>query len=103
MSCLHLPPLPALSTQRLQLTTLCVRPLRPVYDVLLDDFEKGMTAARLDEIFGQVGPPPPCAGVCAGATGCDDMRHTQRSCALPRRTHAPCRAAHQLAPMSRLH
>ncbi|PSC70957.1 Carboxypeptidase Taq [Micractinium conductrix] len=27
---------------------------RPVYDVLLDDFEKGMTAARLDEIFGQV-------------------------------------------------
>jgi carboxypeptidase Taq len=25
-----------------------------VYDVLLDDYEKGMTAARLDEIFGQV-------------------------------------------------
>ena len=29
-------------------------PHRPVYDVLLDDYEKGMTAARLDEIFGQV-------------------------------------------------
>ena len=25
----------------------------PVYDTLLDDYEKGMTAARLDEIFGQ--------------------------------------------------
>ena len=29
-------------------------PPRPVYDVLLDDYEKGVTAARLDEIFGQV-------------------------------------------------
>jgi hypothetical protein len=27
---------------------------RPVYDTLLDDFEKGMTSARLDEIFGEV-------------------------------------------------
>ena len=26
---------------------------RPPYDVLLDDFEKGMTSARLDEIFAQ--------------------------------------------------
>ena len=27
---------------------------RPIYDVLLDDFEKGMTSARLDEIFSEV-------------------------------------------------
>lgn len=33
-----------------------VRRCRPVYDCLLDDYEKGMTAARLDEIFAQVGP-----------------------------------------------
>lgn len=26
---------------------------RPAYDVSLDDFEKGMTSARLDEIFAQ--------------------------------------------------
>ncbi|KAI7846262.1 hypothetical protein COHA_000242 [Chlorella ohadii] len=31
-----------------------VDPSRPVYDVLLDDYEKGVTAARLDEVFGQV-------------------------------------------------
>lgn len=31
-----------------------VDPAGPVYDTLLDDYEKGMTAARLDEIFGQV-------------------------------------------------
>lgn len=31
-----------------------VDPSRPAYDVLLEDYEKGMTAARLDEIFGQV-------------------------------------------------
>jgi carboxypeptidase Taq len=31
-----------------------VDPSRPVYDILLDDYEKGVTAARLDEIFGQV-------------------------------------------------
>jgi hypothetical protein len=29
-------------------------PCSPVYDTLLDDYEKGMTSARLDEIFGQV-------------------------------------------------
>ena len=27
---------------------------RPIYDVLLDDFEKGMTTSRLDEIFTEV-------------------------------------------------
>lgn len=27
---------------------------RPAYDVLLDDYEKGMTSARLDEVFSQV-------------------------------------------------
>ena len=27
---------------------------RPIYDVLLDDFEKGMTSSRLDEIFTEV-------------------------------------------------
>ncbi|KAL4428286.1 hypothetical protein ABPG75_002375 [Micractinium tetrahymenae] len=31
-----------------------VDPSVPVYDCLLDDYEKGMTAARLDEIFSQV-------------------------------------------------
>jgi hypothetical protein len=32
-----------------------IDPTRPVYDVLLDDYEKGMTTERLDEIFAQVG------------------------------------------------
>ena len=27
---------------------------RPIYDVLLDDYEKGMTSARLEEIFTEV-------------------------------------------------
>ena len=27
---------------------------RPIYDVLLDDYEKGMTSARLEEIFSEV-------------------------------------------------
>lgn len=27
---------------------------RPIYDVLLDDFEKGMTSSRLDHIFTEV-------------------------------------------------
>ena len=27
---------------------------RPIYDVLLDDYETGMTSARLDEIFSEV-------------------------------------------------
>lgn len=31
-----------------------VDPSRPVYDVLVDDYEKGVTAARLDEIFSEV-------------------------------------------------
>lgn len=31
-----------------------IDPSRDAYDVLLDDFEKGMTAARLDEIFAEV-------------------------------------------------
>lgn len=31
-----------------------IDPNAPVYDVLLDDYEKGMTAARLDEVFAEV-------------------------------------------------
>eukprot|EP00195_Chlamydomonas_chlamydogama_P008941 CAMPEP_0202902440 /NCGR_PEP_ID=MMETSP1392-20130828/16855_1 /ASSEMBLY_ACC=CAM_ASM_000868 /TAXON_ID=225041 /ORGANISM="Chlamydomonas chlamydogama, Strain SAG 11-48b" /LENGTH=516 /DNA_ID=CAMNT_0049589201 /DNA_START=125 /DNA_END=1675 /DNA_ORIENTATION=+ len=31
-----------------------IDPSRPAYDVLLDDYERGMTAERLDEIFSQV-------------------------------------------------
>eukprot|EP00878_Enallax_costatus_P001574 GHUV01001725.1.p1 GENE.GHUV01001725.1~~GHUV01001725.1.p1 ORF type:complete len:544 (+),score=156.71 GHUV01001725.1:74-1705(+) len=31
-----------------------IDPAKPAYDVLLDDYEKGMTAARLDEIFAEV-------------------------------------------------
>lgn len=31
-----------------------IDPARPIYDVLLDDFEKGMTSARLEEIFTEV-------------------------------------------------
>ena len=34
--------------------TLPVPPGSQAYDVLLDDYEKGMTAARLDEVFAQV-------------------------------------------------
>ena len=33
----------------------------PPYDVLLDDFEKGFTADRVDEVFGQVSA---CVCVC---------------------------------------
>jgi carboxypeptidase Taq len=32
-----------------------IDPSLPAYDVLLDDYEKGMTSARLDEIFAEVG------------------------------------------------
>jgi carboxypeptidase Taq len=32
-----------------------IDPSLPPYDVLLDDYEKGMTSARLDEIFAEVG------------------------------------------------
>ena len=38
---------------------------RPMYDVLLDDYEKGMTSARLDEIFAEVCPSV-CLSVCPG-------------------------------------
>lgn len=31
-----------------------IDPTKPVYDVCLDDYERGMTAARLDQVFGQV-------------------------------------------------
>lgn len=31
-----------------------IDPAAPAYDVLLDDYEKGMTSARLDEIFAEV-------------------------------------------------
>lgn len=33
----------------------CIDPSRPAYDVLLDQYEKGMTMERLDPIFKQVG------------------------------------------------
>jgi Zn-dependent M32 family carboxypeptidase len=32
-----------------------IDPSAPAYNVLLDDYEKGMTSARLDEIFAEVG------------------------------------------------
>lgn len=32
-----------------------IDPSAPAYDVLLDDFEKGLTSARLDAVFAQVG------------------------------------------------
>ena len=35
-----------------------IDPNAPVYDVLLDTYEKGMTSARLDQIFAEVGPLP---------------------------------------------
>ena len=31
-----------------------IDPSRPAYDVALEEFEKGMTSARIDEIFTQV-------------------------------------------------
>ncbi len=37
-----------------------VDPSRPAYDVALEEFEKGMTAARLDEVFTQVPLLTPC-------------------------------------------
>lgn len=46
----------------------------PVYDCLLDDYEKGMTAARLDEIFGQVTAGWGCA------TEGSSNRGTQTTC-----------------------
>lgn len=40
-----------------------IDPTRPIYDVALDQFEKGITAAHLDTVFSQVPPlvpsPPP--------------------------------------------
>ncbi len=35
-------------------TSTLIDPSRPAYDVALEDFEKGMTSARIDEIFTQV-------------------------------------------------
>ena len=32
-----------------------IDPSKDAYDVLLDDYEKGMTGARMDEIFEEVG------------------------------------------------
>lgn len=32
----------------------CIDPSRPAYDVALQDYEKGMSVARLDEVFSQV-------------------------------------------------
>lgn len=39
----------------------CINPDLPVYDVLLDTYEKGMTSARINEVFSKVrvtGPVP---------------------------------------------
>lgn len=36
-------------------TSALIDPARPAYDVALEEFEKGMTSARIDEIFMQVG------------------------------------------------
>lgn len=49
-------------------TTAAVDPSRPPYDVALDDFEKNMSAARLDEIFGELkaGLTPLIAEIKAG-------------------------------------
>jgi len=35
-------------------TSQLIDPSRPAYDVALEEFEKGMTSARIDEIFTQV-------------------------------------------------
>jgi carboxypeptidase Taq len=35
-------------------TSALIDPWRPAYDVALEEFEKGMTSARIDEIFTQV-------------------------------------------------
>jgi Zn-dependent M32 family carboxypeptidase len=37
-----------------------IDPSSDPYDVLLDDYEKGLTAARLDEIFAEVGGRSRC-------------------------------------------
>ena len=56
-----------------RLRTLCA-PCSPVYDSLLDDYEKGLSAARLDEIFAQLkaGLVPLLAEVRAHGTPPDD-------------------------------
>eukprot|EP00976_Prorocentrum_cordatum_P110329 1195178-Prorocentrum_minimum.AAC.4 len=33
-----------------------IDPSRPVYDVCLDDYERGLTAPRLDKVFSEVRP-----------------------------------------------
>ncbi len=40
-----------------------VDPSRPAYDVALEEFEKGMTSARLDEVFTQVSTPATDLGI----------------------------------------
>ena len=57
-----------------------------VYDVLLDDYEKGMTAARLDEIFGQVSLGG-AEGAGAGVWGWGCGTHRSFAAAAPA---APC-------------
>lgn len=46
------------------------------YDVLLEDYEKGMTTARLDEIFAEV-------RACMGLHGPGDEAGVLVRCALP--------------------
>ena len=38
----------------------CIDSSLPPYDVALQDYEKGMSSARLDQIFSQVNPCQPC-------------------------------------------
>lgn len=50
-------------------TSALIDPARPAYDVALEEFEKGMTSARIDEIFTQV-----CALTSASSIACSVLR-----------------------------
>ena len=44
-------------------TSALIDPSRPAYDVALEEFEKGMTSARIDEIFTQVSSKDSASGM----------------------------------------
>lgn len=46
-----------LAFEQVREASALVDPSRPAYDVALEEFEKGMTSARLDEVFMQVLQP----------------------------------------------
>jgi Zn-dependent M32 family carboxypeptidase len=46
-----------------------IDPNTSAYDVLLDDYEKNMTSARLDEVFTQVRPAPSWRASMLSAAG----------------------------------